>query len=350
MLLLTKLIPKIIVVLLVILFFQVIEDCSALYKGPSSDHFDGRRFFNKEPGHTLIDTLKWLWEMETVEWPEWVDDPEQPLPVPGVGTGSLRVTFINHSTVLIQIDSLNILTDPIWSFRAGPFRWAGSKRVRAPGVKMSDLPKIDIIIISHDHYDHLDISTLKKLKKSHDFSIFAGLGIRKILRSNGFTKIIEMDWWQKYTHEQSRVNITFVPSLHNSGRNLFFGNRTLWGGFVIQGSSGNVYFAGDTAYGQFLHQIKRKFNNFRLAIFPVGNYEKRWYMKSQHMNPDDAVRAHKLLKVKQSVGIHFSTFVEHPEQTIDAHEKDLLRALKKHHVSESKFWLLKFGEGRDVPK
>jgi len=292
--------------------------------------------------------VQWFWEMETVKWPEWIEDPPQPIPMKCIKDGKLRVTFINHASVLIQMDSLNILTDPIWSERASPVSWAGSKRVRDPGIQIKDLPHIDIIIISHNHYDHLDLPSLKLITKKHHPIIIVGLGIKKLLDSEGIFDVIEMDWWQEYTFKSANVKFIFVPARHNSGRGLFNKNKSLWGGFVIEGASGKVYFAGDTAYGKFLNKIKERFSDFRLTILPIGSYEKRWFMKTQHMNPDEAVTAHNLLKSKQSVGIHFGTFLEHPEQTINAHEKDLLNSLKKYNVSESDFWILKFGEGRDV--
>ena len=333
---------------LIILLIFLFQGC-AYYEGPPSDHFDGSRFFNIEPDNTFFDHLKWLWEMDTVDWPEWIEDPPQPPPIAHVKEFGLRVTFINHATVLIQMDGFNILTDPIWSERAGPILWVGTKRVRAPGVKMEDLPNIDIILISHDHYDHLDIPTLQYFIENHQPIILVGLGVKRRLESVGGNNIIELDWWQEFIYSSGK-RITFVPSRHNSGRGIFDKNKTLWGGFVIEGSAGNVLFMGDTAFGELLKEIKKKCTHFRLAILPIGSYKKRWFMRSQHMSPDDAVSVHEMLEVTQSMGIHFGTFEEHPEQTIDAHEKDLKVALEKHNVPESEFWILKFGEGREVPK
>ncbi len=321
---------------------------ASLYTGQVSDHFDGKRFYNDVPDHTFGDMVKWLWEMETTSWPEWVDDPVQPKPPERVGDGGLRVTYINHATVLIQMDSLNILTDPIWSDRAGPYSWLGTKRVRSPGVKMEDLPRIDVILISHDHYDHLDLPTLHTLCARDQPLVLTGLGVKPLLESDGLSKVIQLDWWQEYVLKSSNMKFVFVPALHTSGRRIFEENATLWGGFIMEGAHGRVYFAGDTGYGGFLDKIKERYAGFRLTIFPMGNYEKRWFMKNQHMNPDDAVRAHMLLGSQQSVGMHFGTFVEHPEQTIDSHEKDLSEALKQHGVPASEFWILKFGEARDV--
>lgn len=333
---------------IIIFFVSFIQGCS-YYQGPPSDHFDGSRFFNKESDHSFSDHIKWMWEMETIKWPEWIDDPPQPAPIPYVKEGELRITYVNHSTVLIQMDWINILTDPIWSERAGPISWVGTKRVRAPGVKIEDLPNIDIILISHDHYDHLDMTTLQQLNEKYQPIILVGLGVKSRLQSiEGKKSIVELDWWQEHIYSKG-TKITFVPSRHNSGRGIFDKNKTLWGGFVIEGPAGSVLFMGDTAIGVFLKEIKNEFSHFRLAILPIGSYEKRWFMKNQHINPEDAVTVHKMLDVTQSVGIHFGTFKEHPEQTIDAHEKDLKVAVEKYNISESEFWILKFGEGREVP-
>ena len=323
--------------------------CSSYYHGPVSDHFDGRRFVSPEPDNGFRAHLKWLWEMETVDWPEWIDDPPQPRPPASVADKALRVTYVNHATVLIQTAGVNILTDPIWSERAGPFSWTGTKRVRAPGIKMADLPKIDVILVSHDHYDHLDLPTLRTIVERDQPTVLCGLGVGRVLGDSRATKVKEMDWWQEFTPESMPLKFIFVPAYHKSGRALLQGNRTLWGGFVIDHGGERVYFAGDSAYGVFLDAIRDHFAPFRLTVFPIGSYEKRWFMKREHMNPEDAVRAHRLLGSRQSIGMHYATFCEHPEQSIDAHERDLAEALKQQQVPANEFWVLGFGEGREVP-
>ncbi|HQI80505.1 MAG TPA: MBL fold metallo-hydrolase [Deltaproteobacteria bacterium] len=315
---------------------------------PLSDHYDGRRFHNDRPVPTFMDHLRWLAAMETVPWPAWIDDPVQQKPVPIVGKGSLRVTYVNHATVLIQMDGLNVLTDPVWSERAGPFGLTGAKRVRMPGVSLDDLPVIHLVLISHDHYDHLDLPTLEKIVRRDNPVVLAGLRVKDCMPQAASGRVVDMDWWQTYRHDASGVRFTFVPAFHSSGRGFFDTDRTLWGGFVVEGARHRVYFAGDTAWGGFLEAIARRFPEFSLTIFPVGSYEKRWFMKNQHMNPEDAVRAHVLLRSRQSMGMHYATFAEHPEQAIDAHEKDLAAAVARHKIALSSFWLLGFGEGRDV--
>ena len=340
---------KIILFLFVIPILIVTDGCSPLYQEPPSDHFNGKRFFNAEPTeHGFGKMLKWLWEMKTVGWPDWIEDQAQPKPLEWVTQDHLRATYINQATVLIQMDGLNILTDPIWSKQAGPLTWLGSKRIRRPGINLEDLPKIDVVLISHDHYDHLDLATLKQLSDRFQPLILTGLGCGAILKANGIERVIEMDWWQEQQLPSGGLKCIFVPAQHTSGRIPFRNDRTLWGGFVLEAPAGRIYFAGDTGYGRFLEEIRNRFAGFQLTIFPIGSYEKRWFMKDQHMNPDDAVRAHLLLHSQQSLGIHFATFKEHPEQTIDAHEKDLCSALEQHRLPASAFWILKFGEARDI--
>jgi L-ascorbate metabolism protein UlaG (beta-lactamase superfamily) len=194
----------------------------------------------------------------------------------------------------------------------------------------------------------LDLPTLTKIALRDDPMILTGLGLKPFLEKRGVLKTVELDWWQTYKPANSELTITFVPALHSSGRWPLLGNTSLWGGYVISNQKGNIYFAGDTGYGDFVDKIHERFDRFRLTILPVGSYEKRWFMKNQHINPDDAVKMHIALQSMQSVGIHFGTFAEHPEQTVDAHETDLSEALDKRGIDQSRFWILKFGEGRIV--
>lgn len=324
----------------------------AAQSAPSmSSHFDGSRFFNPERGDpTMGDTWKWFWEMKTQRWPDWVENPPQPPPPERVEPGILRATYVNHATVLLQLDGLNILTDPIWSKRAGPVSWLGVKRVRAPGISFDRLPKIDVVLISHDHYDHLDRPTIHQLWRRDQPHFLVGLRVGARLKAMGVPAgaISELDWWQAYAPARTEARIFFVPARHGSGRSPFFQRWALWGGFVIDAPGGQVYFAGDTGFGAFVEEIAARFDRIRLAILPIGSYEKRWFMKTQHLNPEDVIRIHRILKARQSMGIHFATFAEHPEQSIDTHEKDLAAALANQGVDVSRFWLLGFGEGRNV--
>lgn len=339
----------ILILLLVAGLWITIQVNRPLYKGPISNHFNGKHFYYKERFHSLAKMLKWAWEMKTVKWPNWIVNRPQPKPEERVQQGDVKVTYINHGTILIQLDGLNILTDPTWSKRAGPLGVIGPKRVRLPGVKIEDLPKIDIILISHDHYDHLDFKTLRALYQKHKPQILVGLGVKSLLRPSEFPNVRELDWWQDYLVAYSNTRISFVPARHYSGRTLVGNNRSLWGGFIIEGPEGKIYYCGDSGYDEFVNEIKDRFGKFRLTILPLGNYEKRWYMKTQHMNPEEAVLVHMLLESSQSLGYHYATFNEHPEQVIDAHEKDLEVALEKYNIPKTDFWVLEFGEGRYLP-
>lgn len=331
---------------LALLAVATLAGCAS-YRGTVSTHFDGERFYNRETDNSFTDHLKWMWQMKRVEWPEWIDDPRQPAPPPAVHDKGLRATYVNHATVLIQADGLNILTDPVWSDRVGPFSWLGEKRIRAPGVRFDDLPKIDVVLISHDHYDHLDLPTLARIVARDKPVILCGLGVSPRLAGIAEAKVQELDWWQEYPLGTAGGKISFVPARHGSGRGIFDGNSTLWGSYVIQLTAGKVLYVGDSAYGSWVQQVKARFPDIRLAILPVGSYEARWFMQTQHMNPDDAVAILQELSARQGMGIHFATFAEHPEQAIDAHEKDLAAALAKRGRPGTDFWLPGFGAGRD---
>jgi len=328
----------------------VFLSCGTLPRRPETDHWDGSVFRNPNSGsdHSWGDMVKWIWEMDTVDWPDWIVDESLPKPEPSVAPRRIKATYVNHATVLIQAAGINVLTDPVWSYRVGPLSWLGSKRIRAPGVAFEDLPPIDLVLVSHDHYDHLDLPTLKTLRARGNPLVVTGLGVGALVREAGFDRVVELDWWETVRMEGRGFEIVFVPALHNSGRGPFSKNGSLWGGFVLRWSGGSVYFAGDTGFGEFLSELGERYLGPDLAILPVGNYEKRWFMKNQHMSPDDAVKALLLLRAGQGMGMHFATFLEHPEQAVDAHEKDLAEALKARGVSADRFWLLKFGEGRYV--
>lgn len=332
---------------LLFLTIAIVLNCSMQTNIKKSDHFDGKKFNNPEPGHTFKDQVKWMLNMKTLKWPKWVEDSLQPPPPSFVGNNSVRITYINHATVLIQANGLNILTDPVWSERVGPYSWLGVKRVRRPGVDLADLPRIDYILISHNHYDHLDIPSLRLLKKKHDPVILTGIGVKEAICNVGFKNIVELDWWEEHEENNPDIQFTFVPARHSSGRGLFDKNKTLWGGFVIATNKTRIYFAGDTGYGLFVDSIKQHFDGFDIGILPIGSYEARWFMQDQHMNPDDAVKMQQHLNIHTCIGIHTATFAEHPEQSIDAHVFDLKKALKKYRVSEERFILLSFGEGRN---
>jgi L-ascorbate metabolism protein UlaG (beta-lactamase superfamily) len=267
------------------------------------------RFQNREPfaDKSLLDIIKWRLSTKKESWPEWIESEQYN--IPHERSEELSYTVINHATVLIQWYGLNILTDPVFSKRVSPVSWLGPQRVRLPGVRFEDLPPIDIVLISHNHYDHLDLETLKRLKLKSNPLIVVGLRNGELLESEGLDHYRELDWWQDF--ERGGLSFSFVPAQHWSARGLFDKRMTLWGGFSIKErakGAKHVYFAGDTGYGRFFKEIKEKRGRVDVAFLPIGAYEPRWFMKDQHMNPREAIQAHHDLESVYSVGIHFETF------------------------------------------
>ena len=308
------------------------------YSGAVSDHFDGDRFFNHEAGeHGGGAFLKWTLNRQPGVWPQWIEAAAGAKPAPRVD--DLRVTFINHSTTLIQVDGQNILTDPIWSERTSPVSFAGPKRHRPPGIRFEDLPPIDTVLISHNHYDHLDVPTLLRLQRDHAPRIVTPLGNAAFLARHGLVAI-ELDWWRRVG------NITVVPARHFSSRGISDRNANLWGGFVIHSERGNVYFAGDTGWGNHFEEIGKRCAPIRLALLPIGAYLPLWFMHPVHINPAQAVDAHLALGAATSIPIHFGTFA-----LGDDGEKepvwDLKEAMSKRN--NPRIWILDHGEARDIP-
>lgn len=212
--------------------------------------------------------------------------------------------------MLLQLDGFNILCDPHWSQRASPLGFIGPRRHRAPGVKFEDLPAIDLVLISHDHYDHFDLPTLRCIAEKWNPHFVAPLGVRSRLKSHGIAKgseITELDWWQMVSISP-QLTVMSVPARHFSGRGLADRNRTLWSGYVLQSSFGTIFFGGDTAYGPHFAEIKRRLPPIRVAFLPIGAYKPRWFMAGYHLSPEEALRAHADLGAETSIGIHFGTF------------------------------------------
>lgn len=321
-----------------------------VYQGPVSDHFDGKRFFNPNgalAGKSFRDMMRWQFNRKIGPWRDWVESTPGPKPPRFVANGRMRVTFVNHATVLVQMDDTNILTDPIWSERASPLTWLGPRRVRDPGIRFEDLPKIHAVAISHNHYDHLDIATLKRLQKTHDPVFYIHLGNKPLLQELGTTKIVEMDWWDT-AQASSQVSVHSVPAQHFSSRGTIDRNATLWGGFVFSGPAGNLYFAGDTGMGPHFDAIRKRFAPIRLSLLPIGAFRPEWFMKEAHISPQDAVTTHQRLRSNTSMAIHFGTFHLGDDGEFEPVEK-LQLAKQSAGIPDSRFWVLQFGEGRDVP-
>ena len=318
------------------------------HKGPLSDHFDGRRFRNFPLRYrTIGQLLKWFATRAAKPWPKWREIPSFAKPMVRVAKDELVVTFVNHSTVLIQWDGVNLLTDPVWSEYAGPMKGIGPKRRHLPGIPFEDLPPIDIVLLSHNHYDHMDLKTLKRLFKKFKPQIITGLGNGVYLKAKGISHVHELDWWQDLKTHQG-FKITYVPAQHFSARFPWDHNKALWGGFTVMSDTGLLYFAGDTGSGGHFEEIKKRIGSPRLALLPIGAFEPRWFMQAAHMSPQDAVQVHRNLEAQTSLAIHHGTF-RLSDEGIDDPMKELKRELHDQHIDESKFWVLQPGQSRKVP-
>ncbi len=310
-----------------------------------SDHFDGERFFN--PGsHTLASSrrslmpiIRWRLQRGRPEWPASVKN-ESYQPPPHPAANQAAVTFIGHASFLIQFAGLAILTDPIFSDRASPIAWAGPKRVRPPGLALHDLPKIDLILISHNHYDHCDLPSLRALAAAHKPRTVTLLKNAPLLARAGL-RARELDWYD--ATEIDGLHITATPARHFSRRNLRDGNCALWGGFMLRAHDRQILFAGDSAMGPHWTQIYDRLGAPDIALLPIGAYEPRWMMAAVHMNPVEAVQAHLDLHARQSIGMHFGTF-RLTDEAIDAPPIDLACACAENGVTH--FDVLGVGETR----
>lgn len=310
-------------------------------------HFNGKIFFNP----TLdANKKKSFWEgvkmwctTPKAKWPKFVANTFLPnLPI-RVNENEIAVTFVNHVTFLLQLPGLNILTDPQWSARTSPFSWLGPKRVRNPGIELDALPNIDLIIISHNHYDHLDLRTLEFLNNKFSPKIFIPMGDRRVLAKEQF-KIVEFDWWDAQNiNDITRVN--FTPMQHWSNRGLFDVYKSLWGSYVIEHNNKKIFFGGDGGYCSHFASIQQKFGAFDLSFLGIGAYEPRWFMQDMHTNPEEAVLAHLDLKSKLSIGMHFGTF-QLSAEAIDQPLIDLDAAKKKLNIQSEDFITLEVGETR----
>jgi len=280
------------------------------YAGPQSDHFDGHRFHS--PGQPTTDRsfgelMRWRREGKRAEWPGHVPVTAT---VPPERSAAPRVTMVGHATVLIQVEGLNILTDPVWSDRASPFRFAGPRRVTAPGIDFAHLPPIDAVLLSHNHYDHLDVHTLRRLHAHHRPRMVMPLGtdatVRRAVRS---ADIVTGDWHDRVTLGPG-VTVTLTPANHWSARGFRDRRHALWCGFWIETPGPGIWFAGDTGYGDgaIFRAIRNRHGAPDLALIPIGAYEPRWFMAPQHCAPEEAVRIFHDIGAVTALGIHWGTF------------------------------------------
>ncbi len=330
----------------------------------------------------LSELLRWQWEAMIKGVPK---PPQQPTPAvqPNLaliqsGPALPALTWIGHATLLVQANGLNVLTDPIFSERAFPVQLIGPKRASPPGVAIEDLPAIDVVLISHNHFDHLDRQSVVALdyraKSAGRSTLFiVPLGIKPWLIGLGISNVVELDWWQFHTVQSERglqaeapgihsapagpVEFHLTPVQHWSARGLNDRRETLWGGWAVLGQDFHWYYAGDSGYSRDFADTRSRFaprqtaaagGGFDVALIPIGAYEPRWFMKAQHLDPAEAVRVHKDLGAKRSVAVHWGTF-SLTDEPLDQPPRDLALARIAQDVSSESFFLMQIGETRILP-
>jgi len=304
---------------------------------PVSDHCDGERFFNPHAvtGRSFVELLKWMRTRVRTAWPSTMPPPARYGPPPtAVGPGRAAVTFIGHSTFLVRTASMAFITDPVFTTHAGPFGRLGPPRFRPPAVPPPSLPPIDLVLVSHNHYDHLQPTSLRLFVNRASFVTTLGLA-RMVPNAR------ELDWWQSVKVKDAEI--TCVPAQHFSARTPWDKNRTLWCGFIVSVDGVTIYFAGDTGYTPQFAEIGARCRPIDVALLPIGAYEPRWFMQPIHMNPEDAVRAHRDITPRVSVGMHFGTF-QLTDEGIDEPLRALERARAAAGVAPEAFRVLDFGE------
>ncbi|MCA2011317.1 MBL fold metallo-hydrolase [Cereibacter sphaeroides] len=316
------------------------------YSGPPSDHFDGTRFFNPggEAPRGFRDMLRWQREGQRQQWPARVPVTKAR---PEAQVADLTITMVGHATLLIQTAGLNLLTDPVWSERASPFQFAGPRRVADPGIDFAHLPKIDAVLLSHNHYDHLDLLTLKRLKAAHDPVVLTPLGNDAILKGTGL-RVQTADWGEVLHFGPLAVHLE--PCHHWSARGTRDRSMALWAAFVIEGPSGKILHIGDTGFdeGRPYRDLPARHGPLRAAILPIGAYEPRWFMRAQHQDPHEALQGFRLSGARWGVGHHWGTF-QLTDEDREAPPVALTEALTAQNVAADAFRALAPGESWAIP-
>ncbi|MFL1780975.1 MBL fold metallo-hydrolase [Candidatus Hepatincolaceae symbiont of Richtersius coronifer] len=320
------------------------------YKGPVTELFDGKTFKRvslrpenlpeqkpnedgkKYPTTSLFRLVKSLFFKDEFSWDTKSLTFKQVVPTQTPSEDIIKIYYINHSTVLIQTNGLNIISDPIYSKVAGPWNLIGPRRHHKPGIDFKDLPKIDVVLISHNHYDHMDIPTLKNLYY-RDNPLFITLAGNDYILKKNISKNIQVKGllWEEYIILPNNIKINAEAAYHWSRRGLYDRNKALWGSFVIQTPKHNIFFAGDTAFytGEIFKDLKAKYQTFSLALLPIGAYEPNNFMKYSHINPYESAKIHQIINAQKSVSIHYGTFqlsyetYFQPREDLEKAKKDL---------------------------
>jgi N-acyl-phosphatidylethanolamine-hydrolysing phospholipase D len=313
--------------------------------------------------------LRWQWERLKAGLPK---PPEQLTPVVAPDlkfvsanhgkTQEPAITWIGHATMLVQMGGLNLLLDPVFSERASPVQFAGPKRYQSPGLAMNQLPRIDVVLLSHNHYDHLDTASVKALNAQAGGPplFIVPLGVKKWFAAEGITNVKQLDWWDQTTVKTAsgEVEVHFTPVQHWSARSLGDRRATLWGGFAVFAPDFHLYFSGDTGYSKDFQDTRAHFaarqtaalgGGFDMALIAVGAYAPRWFMKEQHVNPEEAVQIHLDLAAKRSIGVHWGTF-DLTDESLDQPPKDLAIARKAKGLAQETFDVMAIGQTLKLPR
>jgi len=301
------------------------------YTGPITDHFNGKQFLNPSgiQAKGFSNVLKYFQEKRTEQWFKNYETAVREDPIPEPNISEIQYTYVNHSTFLIQHQGVKILTDPIWSERCSPFQFVGPARMRPPGIPFENLPIIDLVLLSHNHYDHLDKNTIEHIEEQWSPKFIVPLGLKKVMEKMGCKNVQEIDWWESIDYK--KLQIKAVPANHFSSRGMFDRDVTLWAGFVIKSPSHKIYFLGDSGYSDLFKTIGEREGPFDLSFIPIGAYLPEWFMSPIHISPKEAVQVHLDVKSKKSVAMHFGTFPlaldgpeRAPEELIDnLHKLDI---------------------------
>lgn len=311
-----------------------------------SDHFDGERFFNPSLAHGRpLSAVPKMMAEPRAAWPSSVPVTRQRAAAHDPADW-LTVTFVGHSTFIIQARGLTFITDPVFAERASPLSFIGPRRVRAAAVALEDLPPIDVVLLSHNHYDHCDLTSLRTLAQRFDPLLVTPIGNRRMGTSARFRRIVELDWWESTT--AAPVPITVTPAQHFSARTPFDRNRALWGSFVLEIDGRRLFVGGDSGYAPHFAEIRERFGPMDLSLLPIGAYEPRWFMRDIHMNPEEAVQAHLDLGSRRSIGMHFGTF-QLTTEAIDEPLHALARARAAHGLASEAFDTVEFGASVRIP-
>ncbi|MFN3889737.1 MAG: MBL fold metallo-hydrolase [Beijerinckiaceae bacterium] len=321
------------------------------YEGPESAHFDGLRFHlgQNTRDKSRMDLLAWRFGGDRAEWPESFPSSHRDVPPPRVEGAALRVSYVGHASVLIQTHGVNLLVDPVWSERASPVAFAGPKRVNDPGVALDDLPPLDAVLVTHNHYDHLDVATLSALARSKAKRFITPLGNDAIMTDYDSAIRAEAHDWGARVEVGRGVFVNFEPCFHWSARGVLDRRMALWTAFVIETPSGNIYHVGDTGFGDgaFFKQMRDKYGRFRLAILPIGAYAPRWFMRDQHVDPAEALQIMQIIGAERAVAHHWGTF-QLTDEPIDEPPQLLREALDRGGVGHERFAVLRPGQTLEV--